>query len=66
MIAWNIWQMDGLTDTAPFSVGTNDTEQLELFSDLPKVLEPMLCKIKDWRSDKVFYFQEMKGNKNEV
>lgn len=67
VIAWNIWQMDGLTDTAPFSDSNEDDSQLELFSDLPKVLEPMLCKIKDWRSDKVFYFQEIKkGNKNEI
>ena len=67
VIAWNIWQMDGLTDTAPFSVGSNETEHLELFSDLPKLLEPMLCKIKDWRRNKVFYFQDMKkGNKNEI
>lgn len=67
VIAWNIWQMDGLNDTVPFSIFESSENQLELFGDLPKIYTPTLCKIKDWRSDKALYFQDLKkGAKNEV
>lgn len=67
VIAWNIWQMDGLNDTVPFSTSESSENQLELFNDLPKIYTPTLCKIKDWRSDKTLYFQDLKkGAKNEV
>ena len=67
IIAWNIWQMDGLNDTVPFSTSESSENQLELFDDLPKIYTPTLCKIKDWRSKEIFYFQDLKkGTKNEV
>ncbi len=67
IIAWNVWQMDGLNDTVPFATSEENENQLELFDDLPKIYTPMLCKVKDWRSDKVFYFQDLKkGTKNEI
>lgn len=66
VIAWNIWQMDGLTDTVPFATSESSENQLELFDNLPKIYTPVLCKIKDWRSDKTFYFRDLKGTKNEV
>ena len=67
VIAWNIWQMDGLNDTVPFSIFESSENQLELFGDLPKIYTPTLCKIKDWRSDKTFNFRDLKkGAKNEV
>lgn len=67
VIAWNIWQMDGLNDTVLFSTSESSENQLELFNDLPKIYTPTLCKIKDWRSDKTLYFQDLKkGAKNEV
>lgn len=66
VIAWNIWQMDGLTDTVPFS----QTEQIvpapDFFTPETKIYVPTLCKIKDWRSEKTLYFQDLKGKKNEV
>ena len=55
IISWNIWQMDGLTFTAPYSETESiDAEpQLALFSfgddEQPKVeKEPIFCVIKDW------------------
>lgn len=66
VIAWNIWQMDGLNDTVPFATTEDSEKQLELFNDLPKIYTPVLCKIKDWRSDKTFYFRDLKGTKNEI
>ena len=67
IIAWNIWQMDGLNDTVPFSTSESSENQLELFDDLPKIYTPTLCKIKDWQSKEIFYFQDFKkGTKNEI
>lgn len=67
IIAWNVWQMDGLNDTVPFATSEENDNQLELFDDLPKIYTPMLCKVKDWRSKEIFYFQDLKkGTKNEI
>lgn len=66
VVAWNIWQMDGLNDCVPFSISESYDNQLELFDNLPKVYAPTLCKIKDWRSKEIFYFRDLKGTKNEV
>ncbi|MCM1295475.1 MAG: restriction endonuclease subunit M [Muribaculaceae bacterium] len=67
VIVWNVWQMDGLNDTVPFCTTEDNERQLELFDNLPKIYTPILCKIKDWRSDRVFYFQDLKkGTKNEI
>lgn len=66
VIAWNIWQMDGLTDTVPFATSESSENQLELFDNLTKIYTPVLCKIKDWRSDKTFYFRDLKGTKDEI
>ncbi|MBQ9035327.1 MAG: restriction endonuclease subunit M [Alphaproteobacteria bacterium] len=67
VIAWNVWQMDGLNDTVPFATSEENDNQLELFDDLPKIYTPMLCKMKDWRSKEIFYFQDLKkGTKNEI
>ena len=66
VIAWNIWQMDGLTDTVPFATSESSENQLELFDNLPKIYTSVLCKIKDWRSDKTFYFRDLKGTKDEI
>ena len=63
IIAWNVWQMDGLNDCVPFSYEEKQEGQLDLFGDLPKVLLPVPCKIRNWRSDKVYYFKELKGEK---
>ena len=66
IIVWNIWQMDGLKDSVPFGDVEKNPDQLELFNDLPKVLVPTLCKIRDWRSERTLYFQDLKGDKHEV
>ena len=67
IIAWNVWQMDGLNDTVPFATSEENDNQLELFDDLPKIYTPMLSKVKDWRSKEIFYFQDLKkGTKNEI
>lgn len=61
IIAWNIWQMDGLKECAPFVA--SEASQLELFNDLPTLSFPIICRVKDWRNKLVFYFRDLKGDK---
>lgn len=75
IIAWNIWQMDGLTDTVPLGKPFVEAEKLSgmdiLFGDasiddlgIGCDEEPVLCKIKDWRrkkeKDKIISFRSCK------
>lgn len=66
IIAWNIWQMDGLKDTVPLGKPYEEFPQLSLF-DLFTVseqqsdeLEAIPCKIFDWRSKKTLVFKKLK------
>ena len=61
VIAWNIWQMDGLKECTPFVA--SEASQLELFNDLPTLSFPIICRVKDWRNKLVFYFRDLKGDK---
>lgn len=67
IIAWNIWQMDGVTMTAPYSEQETDCQQLSL-PDLfgrgeeqpqEKICEAIPCKIFDWRSKQSIEFKAM-------
>lgn len=64
---WNLWQMDGLTDTVPGGKPENvDPGQLSLFEMLQPQEETSLntrCRIYDWRADQSLCFSELKrGN----
>ena len=52
IIAWNVWQMDGLHLSVPGGKPQPETEQLDLFS-MFGAAEPQLptvsCKVKNWR-----------------
>lgn len=61
ILAWNIWQMDGLKECAPFD--TTDEAQYELFDNLPTLNFPINCRIKNWRTKQVFNFRDLKGDK---
>ena len=50
IISWNLWQMDGLTYSPPF------TDNANLFGGVN-------CKIKDWKKDEPFEFVELKGGR---
>ena len=55
IISWNLWQMDGLTYTAPFSETEHINEEIQFaligFDDEPEIIkEPVFCIIKDWTS----------------
>ena len=52
IIAWNLWQMDGLKRSIPGGKLHPDTEQLDLFSmfgDAEESVPSVSCKVKNWR-----------------
>lgn len=66
IISWNIWQMDGLKYTAPFSETDLDTDigQINMFEMLgmetqEKIKTPTYCKIFDWRANHSLEFRSM-------
>lgn len=60
IISWNIWQMDGLTFTIPYSVVTKQYEQMSFVEDLEEIeSEPCYCKIKDWRAKETVLFASL-------
>ena len=73
VISWNIWQMDGLTGTIPYSKAEEHLKQLDIFGllqdedsealqELPEALDKQpYCRIYDWRNKKKsIEFQELK------
>lgn len=71
IISWNIWQMDGLTYTAPYSKSEVKKEyaQMTLFDlldiEIPEDnTAPTYCKVFDWRANHSLEFRSMlKGAK---
>lgn len=64
IIAWNIWQMDGLTDTVPFGAPYEEGHQISLFEymEQEKESEPesVPCRIFDWKANKSVRFMDLK------
>lgn len=66
VIAWNIWQMDGLNDTVPFGKPFQEQRQMTLFDsfeDSKKTQEDIAlpCKMYDWRRDNSLAFNKCKA-----
>ena len=62
--SWNLWQMDGLTYTIPYSKADDGTEQISMFDFLGLVTttEPEkqpYCHIYDWRSKNDLVFRSL-------
>lgn len=61
---WNLWQMDGLTDTVPGGIAPSDDMQqmtlFDLFEAKEEPKEDSRCRIFDWRADKSLLFTDMK------
>lgn len=65
-IAWNLWQMDGFTDTVPLGKPQETEHQINMFEflgeDTPEDRkEAPLCKIYDWRAEKSVVYKTLKG-----
>lgn len=67
IIAWNIWQMDGLTNTVPFSDAPVINNQISLYDAFGEGEEqkietaPIKCKVFDWRSNCSLEFDSIGG-----
>lgn len=68
IVAWNIWQMDGLTGTIPYHE-VREVEQVSLFdlfdfdvSDKQKENKQSPCKIYDWRKDNALTYISLRRN----
>ena len=65
IIAWNLWQMDGLKDAVPLGKPHEEYRQMSLF-DIPQqnenVDETLPCRIYDWRRDNSLLFKTLKDN----
>ena len=66
IISWNIWQMDGLNYTIPYSdLAGEENRQITLF-DMFEEHEPataQFCKTKDWRAKEIIEFRSLVNNK---
>ena len=63
VIAWNIWQMDGLKDTVPLGKPNDEYRQMSLFDmfeDPERGDVALPCKIKNWRSNEVVTYKDLK------
>ena len=60
VICWNFWQMDGLKDTPPYGIPSDEIVQLSMFGDNETVDEIVYCKIYDWRADASRLFKDLK------
>lgn len=75
IIAWNIWQMDGLKGTVPLGKPREEVQQLSWFGDIGNSIsesdiplfeqtvsadEGTECMIYDWRADRSIKYSELK------
>lgn len=64
IISWNIWQMDGLTYTAPYSEMEHqeEYEQLTFFEvsdEIEDIKEAVPCVIRDWTNKEYVKFKDL-------
>ena len=67
IIAWNLWQMDGMNGTVPYALQEVEYQQVMLldFDEEQEVLlEPMPAKIYDWRGNESVLYNNIKGAQN--
>lgn len=71
IIAWNCWQMDGLTGTLPYSKAHDDYCEMSLFDWMdeegndPADTTQLPCRIYDWRRDNSLAYKDVNtGGRN--
>ena len=63
VIAWNIWQMDGLKDTVPLGKPHEEYHQMsifDMFEEPEQGYVALPCKIKNWRSNEAVIYKDLK------
>lgn len=67
VIAWNLWQMDGLKDTVPFGKPYEEHHQITMFELMgiadPDDIPSVPCKVYDWRRGNSLLFSSMKKDR---
>ena len=66
VISWNLWQMDGFSDTVPLGKPEEVNHQVNLFelfgeNNPSEEREAPLCRIYDWRKDRSIIYKTLKG-----
>lgn len=68
IISWNLWQMDGLTDTVPLGKPFEETHQVSIFemiseneTEKEEERAAIPCRIFNWRSKESMKFRDCKG-----
>ncbi len=59
---WNIWQMDGLNNSVPFSEKEEVSVQEDLFGESEEFVtktSPLYCRIYDWKANKSVEFRTL-------
>ena len=64
IVSWNIWQMDGFTNSIPGGKRSAETKQITMFDMLSDDISheqtgQKLCNIRDWRSKNSIQFKEI-------
>jgi hypothetical protein len=59
ILAWNLWQMDGLKGTVPLGMPEENCEQLSLFESAQKADEHTNCRIMDWRAERSVQYLDL-------
>ncbi len=68
IIAWNLWQMDGLKDAVPLGMSGEDDYAYSLFGEESeeKPHEEIACMIYNWRRKRSLMFKDIKEGKTKM
>lgn len=60
IVAWNLWQMDGLKGTTPLPVAKDQHRQMPLFVEDRAIPQPLPCRLYNWRSKGIVAYASLK------
>lgn len=68
IISYNIFQMDGLKKSSPYSASQGQSQQLSLFTDELEIQEVEESKthIKDWKKNRMIGFERLSSEESEM
>ncbi|CKA92065.1 Eco57I restriction-modification methylase domain-containing protein [Streptococcus pseudopneumoniae] len=68
IISYNVFQMDGLKKSSPYSAKQKQSQQLSLFADELEVqeVEESKTQIKDWKKNKMIGFERLSSEESEM
>lgn len=68
IISYNVFQMDGLKKSSPYSAKQRQSQQLSLFADELEVqeVEESQTQIKDWKKNRMMGFERLSSEESEM